>query len=163
MSSEPKPEPARPPRIAVRVAVDVRDWVHQHMTPGGLFTSEGHAIEVATLRAHWERKYLRQECRRLGVPYRDAAYWAMMAELIRESQPLHPGRSGPNQVFVEREQIRGFVDESIGQLLEGDCRPAGPFESASHAVETYLRHLRKQDTGQNAAPAAEIPLDRKST
>jgi hypothetical protein len=164
MPAHPEPPPTRPQRITVVVATDVRDWVHAHMRPGGIFAVEGHAMEVAIEWIHGEQAYVKQECRRQAIIFNPEAFWARFAGFIEQAKPIPSGArpASGHRPFVERVRLQGTLHPIVLEHARKCCEPDGPFVNLSHAVETFLRYLRAQDLADRPIPGIGLPFDGKA-
>lgn len=132
-------------RIDVRLAGDVADWVSQSMGPGDCFTSFSHACEVGLARVYTEDRWMRQACRKRGIPYDARAFWQSRPQVIQSKPPKgRPPRGAPAR---DTRRLIAVTPEELVRWA-GDC---GAFDSPSHAIEAGLRIL--QENQQEAAVA----------
>jgi hypothetical protein len=143
------------PRVDFTLAADVLAWVAQRTGAGDPFTGESQAAELALARLRAEESFIREQCKREGVAFDAAAFWRLYAAEIEASTPTPKGRrprgAGPPERQVKR-MIAG-LDAELLRWVDSVCEPKGPFETASHATETALRHLQALESPER------VPLD----
>ena len=136
-------------RDRVRLSIDgsLLAWLRER-TFQGSFGGDSHAVELALRRLRAEQEYIRDECKRQGSPYSTAAFWQLHQAELEQSIPNEagrPGQSNATRPLGQRERLYASVDQDLLEWVGEHVGGKGPFESASHAVETALRSLHDQE------------------
>jgi hypothetical protein len=138
-------------RVRLSIATGLMAWVDAQCQPGGLFSGQGHATELALCRLRDEQEFIQDSCQRLKLPYNAAAFWQAYSDAVEAAIPNRPRRPTHDEKdsVVDRTRVYVSVERRLLKWVDGNCKPEGPFENPSHAIETALSHLR------NLQPPAE--------
>lgn len=151
-------------RDRVRLSIDgaLVAWLRER-TDQGTFGGDSHAVELALRRLRAEQEFIRDACKRQGIPYSTAAFWQLHQAELEQSVPNEagrPGRGNAGRPLGQRERLYASVEQGLLEWVGKHAGGKGPFENASHAVETGLRCLHHQEPKAPATvPALGFQFD----
>jgi hypothetical protein len=155
--------PPRTPTLKIQPWIDagLSDWVDANSGPGAIFSSPGHAAQLAVGRLKDELDYLAAQCKAQRLRFDWNAAKRAYADVLGEHVPTPQGRPRAGVVAVARRRRGLFVNRDILRWIDEVTEKHGFFHAAEpvpHAIESGLRLLRSAET-DSPVRTARFPFD----